>query len=85
MLSRLLNTIFLIALSVSTATSKIARECGLPNHWQTLCYIFKHRVVQTTTKMKLRESEAKDLDRFLQATNYELYLLQYLLPKTTTE
>jgi hypothetical protein len=77
-LSRLLNTIFLIALSAPTTASAIARECSMPNQWQTLCPILQHRVVQTTAKMKLQESEAKDLERFLEAINYELVYLTNL-------
>ncbi|HJD67171.1 MAG TPA: NUDIX hydrolase [Rickettsia endosymbiont of Bembidion lapponicum] len=62
--------------------------CNLTKEWQKLCPILNARVEQTARKMKLQESNAKSLEKFLSSTNYNfIYLseLQNFLPKTTLE
>ncbi|KIJ88836.1 hypothetical protein [Rickettsia asembonensis] len=78
---------FLIITLFLTQTA-IARDCSLPNQWHKLCSILNLRVKQTARKMKLQESSAKSLEKFLNATNYNfvyLPILQNNLPKTTLE
>ncbi|WP_218460791.1 hypothetical protein [Rickettsia sp. TH2014] len=62
----------IIIISLFLTESAIARECSLPNQWHKLCPVLDSRVEQTTRKMKLQESSAKSLEKFLNATNYNL-------------
>lgn len=71
-----------------TVSHTIARECHLPSQWQGLCRILNARVAQARPKMKLKEAEARTLEKFLSSTNCNfphLNNLQAVLPKTTLE
>jgi hypothetical protein len=78
----------IIIITLLLTETAIARDCSLPNQWHKLCSVLDSRVEQTARKMKLQESNAKSLEKFLNSTNYNfvyLLILQNLLPKTTLE
>jgi hypothetical protein len=83
-----LQRVIIIALACYVADEAMARECHLPKDWQKLCSNLQFRVDQTSHKMKLKESEAKSLEHYLQTNKFNFHNLSKLqsqMPKTTTE
>lgn len=75
-------------LCISMSEQAFTRECRLSTQWQSLCSILQKRVAQKQAKMRLLESDAKNLEDFLNSTRLDfpnLNDLQSSLPKTTIE
>lgn len=61
---------------ISQATA--ARTCHLTKTWHALCQVLDSRVNQIPQKMKLKASDADDLEYFLQETAYQFLYLNNL-------